>query len=32
MFLNGNILDIEKPDGMFSFTFVVDEFSGFDID
>ena len=28
MALNDNILDIEKPDGICSLTFVVDEFSG----
>ena len=28
MLLNEDILDIEKPDGIFSTTFVVDEFSG----
>ena len=28
MLLNENIVDIEKPDGICLFTFVVDEFSG----
>ena len=28
MLLNGDIVDIEKPDGIFLLTFVVDEFSG----
>ena len=28
MLLNDNIVDIEKPDGICSATFVVDEFSG----
>ena len=28
MFLNYNIVDIEKQDGICSLTFVVDEFSG----
>ena len=28
MFLNDDIVDIEKPDGICSPTFVVDEFSG----
>ena len=28
MLLNDDILDTEKPDGICSFTFVVDEFSG----
>ena len=28
MLLNNDILDIEKPDGICSLTFVVDEFSG----
>ena len=28
MLLNDDIVDIEKPDGISSFTFVVDEFSG----
>ena len=27
MLLNDDIVDIEKPDGTFSLTFVVDEFS-----
>ena len=27
-FLNENIVDIEKPDGICLLTFVVDEFSG----
>ena len=29
MFLNQEIVDIEKPDGIFSLTFVVDEFSDY---
>ena len=29
MFLNNSIVDIGKPDGICSPTFVVDEFSGF---
>ena len=28
LLLNENIVDIEKPDGLCSLTFVVDEFSG----
>ena len=28
MLLNDDIVDITKPDGIFSLTFVVDEFSG----
>ena len=28
MFLNNNIVDIGKPDGICSLTFVVNEFSG----
>ena len=28
MFLNGDIVGIEKLDGVFSFTFVVNELSG----
>ena len=28
MLLNEDIVDIEKPDGICSLTFVVDEFSG----
>ena len=28
MFLNDNTVDIEKPDGMYSPAFVLDEFSG----
>ena len=28
MLLNEDIVDIEKPDGLCSLTFVVDEFSG----
>ena len=28
MLLNDNIVDIAKPDGIFSLSFVVDEFSG----
>ena len=28
MFLNGDIVDIKKLDGVFSFTFVVNELSG----
>ena len=28
MFLNGDIVDIENPNGICSLTFVVDEFSG----
>ena len=28
MFLNDNIVDIEKPDGICSNIFIVDEFSG----
>ena len=28
MLLNKDIVDIEKPDGICSLTFVVDEFSG----
>ena len=28
MFLNGDIIDIEKPDRIYSLTFVVDEISG----
>ena len=28
MILNENIVEIEKPDGICSLTFVVDEFSG----
>ena len=28
MHLNENIVDIEKPDGIFLHTFVVDDFSG----
>ena len=27
MLLNENIVDIEKPDGIYSLTFAVDEFS-----
>ena len=29
MLLNEHIVDIKKPDGICSLTFVVDEFSGF---
>ena len=28
MLLNDDIIDIEKPDGTYSLTFVADEFSG----
>ena len=28
MLLNKDIIDTEKPDGIYSLTFVVDEFSG----
>ena len=28
MLLNNDIVNIEKPDGIYSLTFVVDEFSG----
>ena len=28
MYLNGNIVDIEKPDGVYLLTFVVNEFLG----
>ena len=28
MLLNEDIVDIEKPDGIFSITFVMDKFSG----
>ena len=28
MFLNGNIVDVEKPDGICSLTFVADKISG----
>ena len=28
MFLNDDIVDIEKPDGICLLTFVIDEFSG----